>query len=791
MKKTLFHALIILFFVGHAGFSQIVKHIPAAPPDTPQNIQKPIISAQWYNDILDELNTLYEIDQTAPDTNILKKIILVNAEKTKLFQREFSTMPGGLSIRYLYDLKMEISRLLDKLENSRRTITSYFKSLTRKRITFNQAKRDIFEFLEITDSSISRLFNRESTFLLNQIDEGLAFVNSRLDSYTKFKDDLLVITNQAYQLQSDVNKELSLRESQLFRKELPPIWKSGPSTYNDSFIPTMNKTFRRSFETFRSYIESSFVNAIAFRILLYVLFLLPIFIYYRNSVRLLRPKKAIDPEFGDPEIHYFENHPVTVSVILGLAFSPAIFVNAPHSFLELIFLGLVFAVCIFAFKNYPKVDKNLILMIFLPYIILYLFNFFVTPTFLSRIIWSFCILLLIPLFLLLKKLRRFDLRYEKFIRFLVIFLMMHIPIGWLWIVVGRYALGKSVILAAYNVLILSIILRIAMFSFLEYLAIVSSMINKRFESIHINYQQLARAIRPFLHLIVFIVLVVGYLTNLNLWESSSQRFVNFLEQPRTINNVEFNYKSVVLFLASVYLAFLISNILRAAFAQMPDHGSASNKSKFGSYIILIRLLVMTAGFLIAVMISGIPLSTFTIIFGALSLGIGFGLQSMVSNIFSGLFIAFERPFIVGDLIEYGKDSGRVKEIGLRATRIMTPDGADVLIPNGALLSNNIKNWTYSNNYRALEIAIPVDHGEDHMKIQSLISEALQDQPGLVNKSNIPIALSEITENATVYKTTITVDNMSNAPNIKGEFMNRLYTLFRDNDVRLPQSNSKD
>ncbi|MEP7280188.1 MAG: mechanosensitive ion channel domain-containing protein, partial [Bacteroidota bacterium] len=89
-------------------------------------------------------------------------------------------------------------------------------------------------------------------------------------------------------------------------------------------------------------------------------------------------------------------------------------------------------------------------------------------------------------------------------------------------------------------------------------------------------------------------------------------------------------------------------------------------------------------------------------------GIGLGLQGIVNNFVSGIILIFDRPLRIGDTVEVADRKGRVKEISIRSSTLLTPDGAEVIIPNGDLLSHNIVNWTLSNNHARIEFPILVD-----------------------------------------------------------------------------------
>jgi small-conductance mechanosensitive channel len=106
------------------------------------------------------------------------------------------------------------------------------------------------------------------------------------------------------------------------------------------------------------------------------------------------------------------------------------------------------------------------------------------------------------------------------------------------------------------------------------------------------------------------------------------------------------------------------------------------------------------------------LSQLTIVVGALSVGIGFGMQNIVNNFISGLILLFERPINLGDRIEIGQVSGVIKDIGIRASVVRTWDGADVVVPNATLLSDNLVNWTLHDLSRRMNIQVGVAYGTD-------------------------------------------------------------------------------
>jgi potassium-dependent mechanosensitive channel len=137
--------------------------------------------------------------------------------------------------------------------------------------------------------------------------------------------------------------------------------------------------------------------------------------------------------------------------------------------------------------------------------------------------------------------------------------------------------------------------------------------------------------------------------------------------------------------------------------------------------------------------AGIDLNRFTVLAGAFGVGAGLGFQNVVSNFVSGLILLFERPLHVGDKVTVGDTSGEVKDIGIRASRILTWDGADVIIPNASLISGNFTNWTLSNDLRRGELKVGVAYGTHSGRVLRILREVASDQP-LILKDREPVAL---------------------------------------------------
>jgi small-conductance mechanosensitive channel len=129
--------------------------------------------------------------------------------------------------------------------------------------------------------------------------------------------------------------------------------------------------------------------------------------------------------------------------------------------------------------------------------------------------------------------------------------------------------------------------------------------------------------------------------------------------------------------------------------------------------------------------AGFNLSNLAILAGAFSVGIGFGLQSVVNNFVSGLILLAERPIKVGDLVVVGGEEGYVRKISVRSTEVETSERARVLIPNSCFITEKVKNWTLRDNTRRIVIPISVGYGCDARKVRATLLKVAQDNPNVM------------------------------------------------------------
>jgi potassium efflux system protein len=190
---------------------------------------------------------------------------------------------------------------------------------------------------------------------------------------------------------------------------------------------------------------------------------------------------------------------------------------------------------------------------------------------------------------------------------------------------------------------------------------------------------------------------------------------------------------ILAFLITVWVSFLISKFLRFVLEEDVYHHLHLGRGIPYAISTMLHYIILLFGFFVALGALGIDLTKVTILAGAFSVGIGFGLQNVINNFVSGLILLFERPIKVGDVIEVGGNVGEVSRIGIRASIIRTSDGSEVIVPNGSLISSQVTNWTFSDRQRAVEVSFNVAGGANPQPVVELLKRTAAAHPGVAKQ----------------------------------------------------------
>lgn len=193
------------------------------------------------------------------------------------------------------------------------------------------------------------------------------------------------------------------------------------------------------------------------------------------------------------------------------------------------------------------------------------------------------------------------------------------------------------------------------------------------------------------------------------------------------------------FVAAVWVATYLAKTIRLVLSQDVLPKISLPRGLGNTISTLTYYAILFLGLLVALAIAGFHIGELAIVFGALSVGIGFGLQDVVKNFVSGLILMFERPIQPGDSVDVAGVSGTVREIGMRATILATADGAHVVVPNGMLLADKLTNWTLRGNSRRITVSVITSYGIDPQKTLELLARLATKVEGIAS-APAPVAI---------------------------------------------------
>lgn len=188
----------------------------------------------------------------------------------------------------------------------------------------------------------------------------------------------------------------------------------------------------------------------------------------------------------------------------------------------------------------------------------------------------------------------------------------------------------------------------------------------------------------------------------------------------TLGTMEITATRLIGIVLIVFVSWWLSSIVEHAVRRLPQRNTrlAASTNSIYAWARIIRYVVWIIGMLIGLNLVGFNLTSFALVGGAIGVGVGLGLQSIVSNFISGIILLLEKSLKIGDFVDLESGvRGHVTEIGLRYTRVTTNDDVDVIVPNSEFINHRVVNWTFNNRLRRMRIPFGTAYGVDKYAVR--------------------------------------------------------------------------
>ncbi len=482
--------------------------------------------------------------------------------------------------------------------------------------------------------------------------------------------------------------------------------------------------------------------------------------------------------------------PLGVSIILGVFFSGLFLPNRPPILIDLAILVLIVPL-VDVVAQVAKRAELKYLIVFGLLVLLRFANYVFHPgNPVHRVIML--VLAIAEIVLIIRLIRHFNLRsirsltFGYFVRVILLFHLFAAFIGLVATVTGHLTLAEVAVDLAISNSFVGLLLIVSSLTLIGLMhLLVDGDWLKKLNFLKRHNQLIKRRIALFIILFASLFWLDSVLQILKVRDPFLHFVMALFTTEVSLGVIKFRMGSVLLFFSIIYISILVSGMIRSILEDDVLNNVSLRKGVPRMISVVIRFSLISVGVILAVSAVGMPLSQLTILFSAFSVGIGFGLQNIVNNFVSGVILLFERPIQIGDAVEIGNLVGTIKSMGIRSSKVRTYDGAEVIVPNANLISNELINWTLSDKRRRIEIISGVAYGSDVYQTQKILLEILQSHPDILKNPQPMVLFNNLGESSLDFRLLFWTDDFDNWVVIKSEITFKIYDALTAAGIEIP------
>lgn len=738
-------------------------------------LNKQNISFNLLNEQIQKANTVLKggIDYKVFSTELDLLIKL----KQRTIKRIVTNERKMQAVRDLTSTSLLLKEILRRTNSQLERITKNNASLSQiqRRMDSLAADKIIYE-IPVKEAAKENYFQR-MVFVSNDLNLVSKSLKNAIDSIQKLElqgklfkysleSDLAVVNN----LHKNINEKISNGESDVLFSEDDGV----------TFKQNIKESLTKEYLSLLFYITNHSGNVVVF--CLFTLFLI---IY----LRLIRKKYKQANRYKNLKFTgYVLNYPLASSILIMITIFQFFLPLPPFVFTALFWLISGIAITVISYKYSHDYSFKIWLLIFALNILAFMdyLMLLYTPGDARFVLFLSVLGVLFGCFVLLKSRKPgCEFKEKSFAVAFIVFLIFEV-LAMYFSLKDSYNLSKILMTNGYFTLLIvyqlvwSFGLSVDTFNFSKHLT--------NFQED--EYDNELKGKGEFrMPLFVYFLFILGWYILVSRNTYNFQSFIDPIAsayfEEKEIGEMKFSLHSVFLFFVIIFLSGLSARIVALLATDTKPKQQDVSGTGLGSWLLLIRISLITIGVLIAFVSAGIPMDKIALMLSALSVGIGFGLQNLTNNLISGLIIAFEKPINLNDIVEVGGQTGKMKSIGIRSSVITTWDGADVIIPNGDLLSNQLVNWTMGNNRRRFELDLGVAYGSDLEKVTSVIKKVLSAHDLVLKNPEPMVWLTKFNDSSIDFVIKFWVPHFNFGNDVKNDLIIAIDVAFKANGIEIP------
>jgi len=787
LRKTVSNLSFVLLFLALFNFysqaqvaensvSDSLRYLPIEITDIPFRSAKTLMQTKK---IVDNLISDEEISLIKTEND---SIINLVEENISLFQGEL----GLKSVRYLENRSLQLQSQKEIVDHEINEIAQILNDLDGSLQFLNEEKRIWADTKDVNlESAFTETITNRINIIFNDLDSAKTQISLQAEKIIYTLDRSSMVSIHINEILADMKAVIQQQEKQLLLNNHPNIFKLDYSAENFKLFGSINNYFKSEWIELKSFISSKSFEFIVL-LMLFALTLI-LFIKYGNALKTFN--KGTE-NYYRKKLNLILSNPISISILLTLFLIIFIIPERPLVFKDLTVYVIVFPI-FRLMKQLVKKDFQFIIYGFAIMIMLNIIFIMLSP---ENITFRFLLIFFSIAHLYFIYVVVFRLIKLQYLSGLIIQLikLAGLTFGIMSLTSLYGALAGNVMIAQKILSAINTWVTASSILFVIVITIngllLSFMENKvvfRINSLK-KYQVLikTRVIKIF-NFIAISYAVIYLFKQLNIWEVTRSKTFDIFNYQLSLGNISFSLGMITIFFLVIYLSIVISKVIQVILEDDILSKLPLEKGLPHTIATLIKYAFIAAGIFLAVSSAGIQLSSLTVIIGAFGVGIGFGLQNIFNNLVSGLILLFERPVQIGDTIEVGSLVGIVKSIGIRSSNVKTFDGAEVIVPNGQLISNELINWTLSDQQRRIEIIVGVSYDSNPHQVKELIMEVLNDHKEVISYPPSMVNFIELGDSSLNFQLFFWIASSKEWIRIRSEVLFLVFDKMKENNIEIP------